>query len=182
MELFRDLLADPRIKLIFDDGRRYLLRTNERFDAVLIDPLRSVTALSNNIYSADFFDLVRGHLTPQGIFLTYVDEPDVLPRTLTEVFPYVRLYNFFALASPASFRRIEHLRDEGLKAFSSQTAAAIEQVNVVFRGDRDWVRAKTKGFPVNTDFRPVSEYYLGLSLRKIFHAHQTRRDARMDRP
>ena len=31
-------LSDKRVRLIIDDGRRFLLRTDEKFDLILIEP------------------------------------------------------------------------------------------------------------------------------------------------
>ena len=42
-------LSDSRVKLIIEDGRRFLLRTNEKLDLILIDPIRTTTSYSNNL-------------------------------------------------------------------------------------------------------------------------------------
>lgn len=61
-------LSDNRINLIIEDGRRFLLRTNEKYDLILIDPIRSTTSYSNNIYSLQFFLLASQHLKPVWYF------------------------------------------------------------------------------------------------------------------
>ena len=58
MSVFRDMLADERINLIIDDGRRFLLRTEEKFDLILIDALKTTTSYSNNVYSRQFFEMI----------------------------------------------------------------------------------------------------------------------------
>src|SRR5262249_29344926 len=34
-----------------------------------------------------------------------------------------------------------------------------------YRGDRDYVRAMSANYPINEDFRPVSEYFIGLAVK-----------------
>lgn len=48
-------LSDSRVKLSIEDGGRFLLRTNEKFDLILIDPIRTTTSYSNNLYSHQCF-------------------------------------------------------------------------------------------------------------------------------
>jgi len=61
--------SDSRVKLIIDEGRRFLLRTNEKCDLILIDPIRTTTSYSNNLYSNQCFQIINQHLTPGGAFL-----------------------------------------------------------------------------------------------------------------
>ena len=58
IEKFQSLLSNPRLTIVIDDGRRFLLNSEEQFDAVLLDPLPSATAYSNNLYSQEFLALV----------------------------------------------------------------------------------------------------------------------------
>src|SRR3990172_1971769 len=99
MTLFDRMLADPRIDIVIDDGRRFLLRTSGKYDMIFVDSQRSTTAYSNNIYSRQFFEMVRDHLTENGVFMLWMDEHRVMSRTLASVFGHVRKYRFFALAS-----------------------------------------------------------------------------------
>ena len=101
LPLFDNMLNDPRLRLIIDDGRRYLINSEEKFDLITTDPLRTTTAYSNNLYSENFFRLIDKHLTPGGIYLAWQDEHHVVPKTLASVFPYIEMQRFFCVNSNA---------------------------------------------------------------------------------
>jgi spermidine synthase len=92
------LLASPRAHIVVDDGRRFLDRSAEKFDAVIIDPPPPIEAAGSSLlYSREFYSLVREHLAPGGILQQWLytgDDADKASatRALTEVFPYVRVY------------------------------------------------------------------------------------------
>jgi spermidine synthase len=171
MTPFKEMLADSRLELIIDDGRRYLLKSNKKYDLILIDPLRSSTAYSNNIYSQQFFELVNKRLNPGGIFMVWMDEFRVMPKTVMSVFDHVRVYNFFCLGSNMPFKENYELKKHILNSFSEQEKSRIltwysrESKNV---GDNAYIEKLVAGYPINQDWKPVVEYYLGLELRKKF--------------
>jgi len=92
------LLLSPRAHIVVDDGRRFLDRSSERFDAVIIDPPPPINAAGSSLlYSREFYELVKAHLSPDGILQQWLytgDEADKASatRAMTEVFPYVRVY------------------------------------------------------------------------------------------
>jgi predicted membrane-bound spermidine synthase len=165
MEVFRTILTDPRLDVEVDDGRRFLLRSAETYDLIMIDPLRTTTAYSNNLYSSQFFELVRRHLSDEGVFLVWHDEREVLPKTLASVFPHVRYYGLCSLASDAPLLEDSRRRRQVLDAFSPQERAAIERFDLRSRGDSDYVHRLGPGHLINQDWRPYCEYFLGIKIR-----------------
>ncbi len=171
--LFERMLSDKRIRLIFDDGRRYLLRTDEKFDLILMDPLRTTTAYSNNIYSREFFNLVRKSLKDDGILMAWTDEQAVVPKTVASVFDSVRMYrlagqSYFVIASKSSITSDAVLREEMIADLSPSMRP---QISVIARNmrsveTRQDILRRTDGFPINEDKNPACEYYLGLRFRK----------------
>ena len=152
--------------MVIDDGRRFLLRSDEKFDVILMDPLRTTTAYSNNLHSRQFFALAGKHLTPGGVLMVGgVGDSPVIPRTLLEEFRYVRAYPSFSLASQAPLHRnrmrLEHLLNS-LPAEVRMVMRALEQEAQEGKA----LTEATESYPANEDWRPVSEYYLGLQLRQ----------------
>ncbi|MBI3050064.1 MAG: fused MFS/spermidine synthase [Acidobacteria bacterium] len=84
----RALLADPRVEHVFGDGRAYLMRTTRRFDIIEADALRPTSAYSGNLYSDEYFTLVRDRLKPNGVAATWAPTARV-HDTFIRVFPYV---------------------------------------------------------------------------------------------
>jgi len=85
------LLSDPRLTLRFEDGRRGLNTSAERFDVIEIDALYPWAAWSGNIYSVEFFELCRRKLAPGGLFVTWAPT-DRIKRSVAEAFPYARAF------------------------------------------------------------------------------------------
>jgi spermidine synthase len=166
--LFRELLADPRIQLIIDDGRRYLLANEKRFDLILLDPLRTATAYSNNLYSKEFFGLVREHLTVGGLMMLWQDEFDILPRTVAAAFPHLRQYGYFLLASGAPWVETPSRRGIIESGFDTDNRASIQRYLLRLAPASNVESTTVAEGPINTDWKPRTEYYLGWSSRKYF--------------
>lgn len=171
IEFFKNMLTDGRLELVIDDGRRFLLRTNKKYDLILIDPLRSTESYSNNLYSRQFFELANQHLNEGGIFMAWMDEYRVIPKTIRSAFDHVRMYNFFCLASNEPFVRNDEQRKHFFDNLTPQAQAAI--LNLIEReskkvGDRNHIERLVSRYPINQDWKPVTEYYLGLKVREKY--------------
>src|SRR5262249_11518568 len=92
------VLALPNSHLVIDDGRRYLQRTTETYDAIIIDPPPPVGAAGSSLlYSKEFYRLAQKHLSDRGILQQWLPEIGVVEqaavaRSLRESFPYVRVF------------------------------------------------------------------------------------------
>ena len=63
---------NPRTRVVFDDARHYVLTTREKFDVIASDPLDVFVKGTAALYSKEYFDSIREHLNPGGIFTLYV--------------------------------------------------------------------------------------------------------------
>jgi spermidine synthase len=61
------VLADPRVHLIFTDGRRYVQTAGRSFDAVILDLPEPSTGALNRFYTEEFFAEARAILAPGGV-------------------------------------------------------------------------------------------------------------------
>jgi hypothetical protein len=166
INVFKTLLADERINVIIDDGRRFLLRSKEKYDLILIDALRTTTSHSNNVYSREFFDLVAKHLTDGGVFLVWMDEYRVIPNTVSSVFDHVRLYDYFCLASNRAFSKNRQRAHDILMQYSTSDRERILKFEGAYVGDRAYIIRMVDGYPINQDWKPTTEYFLGLKARE----------------
>lgn len=112
------ILDNPKAHIEIDDARRFLRRTQERYDLIIIDPPPPVpTAASSLLYSEDFYDLVRKHLNNNGILAQWLPRADIattasVARALAESFPHIRVFrsienwghHFLALMAPGFSR------------------------------------------------------------------------------
>jgi spermidine synthase len=87
---------NPKGRIIIDDGRRYLKRTREKFDLVVVDPPPPPEAAGSSLlYSEQFYESVRRHLNTNGILQAWLPGGDTalayaVLRSIHESFPYVR--------------------------------------------------------------------------------------------
>jgi spermidine synthase len=82
------LLDDPRLDLTFSDGRLAMRMDDRKYDLIEADALQPEMAYSGNLYSKEFFELVRASLKPGGIFCSFAPTARTL-RTVSSVFPHV---------------------------------------------------------------------------------------------
>ncbi len=63
---------NPKTHIVFDDARHYLLTTAEKFDIIASDPLDVFIKGTAALYSREYFEAVKEHLNPGGMFTLYV--------------------------------------------------------------------------------------------------------------
>jgi len=91
--------TDSRIEIRVGDGRHELLAREERYDLVTLEPPPPSAAGVANLYSRDFYELVRERLEPGGLMaqwwpLPTQNEEDSrsLVRSFLDVFPYANAW------------------------------------------------------------------------------------------
>ena len=67
-----DVYKNPKTRLILDDGRHFLMTTNEKFDAITSDPLDPWVKGAAALYTREFFEEVKQHLNPGGVMTLFV--------------------------------------------------------------------------------------------------------------
>jgi spermidine synthase len=95
-----DVAHAPGVHITIEDGRNYLLGTQTRYDVITEEPPLVHTAGVVNLYSRDFYDLCRAHLTGHGMMAVWLatwemEEPEVkmLARAFVEAFPFVSVWD-----------------------------------------------------------------------------------------
>jgi spermidine synthase len=85
-----DVLKDPRVEVIYDDARHFLLTTREKFDIITSDPIHPWIKGSATLYTREYFELVKKHLNPGGVAVQWVpfyeSTPDVVKSQLATFF------------------------------------------------------------------------------------------------
>ncbi len=67
-----NVMNDPRVQIVYDDARHFVLTSNEKFDIITSDPIHPWVKGSATLYSKEYFDLVKQHLNPGGIVTQWV--------------------------------------------------------------------------------------------------------------
>lgn len=90
---------DPRLEIVRSDGRHELLRRHESFDVITLEPPPPAAAGVVNLYSRDFYEIVKRRLNEGGMLAQWWpivaqndEDSQSLVRSILDVFPYVTLW------------------------------------------------------------------------------------------
>jgi spermidine synthase len=85
---------DKRVVFFGDDGRHFLKTTHKKYDLISSDPTHPILG-SGNLYTKEYFELCRQHLTPKGMVSQYLplhklrlQELMGIIKTFQTVFPH----------------------------------------------------------------------------------------------
>src|SRR3990172_2313402 len=67
-----DVLDDPRVEIVYDDARHYVLTSRERFDVITSDPIHPWVKGSATLYTREYYALVKRLLNPGGVIAEWV--------------------------------------------------------------------------------------------------------------
>jgi spermidine synthase len=82
------LLNDNRIRYEFGDARLLLRQTEKKYDVIETDPIRPDGGYSGNVYSEEYFALLKQKLKPGGLAVNWAPTPRT-SSTFIKVFPHV---------------------------------------------------------------------------------------------
>jgi spermidine synthase len=173
-QLLPQNLAGQQIRIITADGRRFVQKTGERYDVVIIDLPDPSTSQLNRYYTAGFYAEVRRVLAPGGVlsfalghYENYVS-PELAQvlasahRTLRQSFAEVRMIPggrvyFLASDGPLTLDIAARLEQRGL----ATRLVNRHYLDAMLAPDRraDLDRAVAQPAKINTDFAPALYYY-----------------------
>ncbi len=168
-------LDDDRIHIISLDGRLFVERSKNKYDAVILDLPDPGTVQTNRMYTVEFFEAVRSILKENGVVSTSIVSSENFPQsrdlaplskalysTLKRIFKEVIIIPgdvsyFIASDRPLTYDVVERIEEKGVPteyvnkyyAGAKLTRERIEAANAAARG----------GTMVNRDFRPLICYY-----------------------
>ena len=90
-----DVVKNPKVQIVYDDARHFVLTTNEKFDIITSDPIHPWMKGSATLYTKEYFELCKKHLNPGGVITQWVplyeSNEDVVRSefaTFFEAFPH----------------------------------------------------------------------------------------------
>jgi spermidine synthase len=99
------LLQNPKVTIVFDDGRRWLRRHPERrFDVIVMNTTHHWRSHATNILSTEFMEMARGHLLPGGIFYFNTTDSYDVQLTAATAYPFLLRITNFVVVSDSLFR------------------------------------------------------------------------------
>jgi predicted membrane-bound spermidine synthase len=168
-----DPLQDARVRVHVEDGRQYLQTTAARYDLITGEPPPPHFAGVVNLYTREYFDLMRARLAPGGI-VTYwlpvsqlaAGDTRAILRAFCAAFPDCSLWAGSGLdwmlagtngtLQPVTEERFSRPWSEPrLKAALAEVGVEIpEQLGALFIGDAGFLRGLASGEPPLVDDFP----------------------------
>jgi spermidine synthase len=117
----RGVLDYPGLKITIEDGRNYLMRSDEQFDIITADATHPVNSSSWALFTREFYSLVHQRLSSDGVFVQWLPFHDLssqdfrdIVKTFQSVFPHTSLWytggiHSFMVATPQPLTRAEVL-------------------------------------------------------------------------
>ena len=181
-----DVLHRPNVTMHVDDGRNFLLLTPKKYDVITADLILPIHAGSGNLYSAEYFTLVRNALKENGLALQWVWGTDAeyktIMRTFLSVFPETTLWWDGSLMigskTPLVLRESDFTwklqpRGDALRQLGVTT---FEDLKRRYVAGPDEMRAFVGDGPILTDDLPLVEYFLSLPRDKGIDIRELRGD------
>ncbi len=173
-------LDDPRHQVIIDDARTTLAYRAQSYDIIISEPSNPWLAGVNNLFTTDFYRLVRRRLRPGGIFTQWIqsyelsdDSLQVLLNTVSTSFPYVHLFGTLTgsdMVMLASDRPLA-LTPAGRTVFSDEPSAGQDLARVGITSLSDLallytsvIKPPPAGTLLNTDDNSLIQYRAPLEL------------------
>jgi spermidine synthase len=71
-EVNEDVAANPKVEIVYDDARHYVLTTREKFDVITSDPIHPWVKGAATLYTKEYFEHVKARLNPGGVVTQWV--------------------------------------------------------------------------------------------------------------
>lgn len=188
------LFTDPRSKILAEDGRNFLMASDETFDLINADLFVPFRSGAGSLYTKEHFQNVKKRLNPGGLFVQWLpmyqlteNEYMIIANTLMEVFPQVTLWRNGFQPGEEVLALVGHLDNTPLpstvldsradKEYSVRGRTEYDLANLAlpfnpqtillfYCGNLSQARSIFKDYPINTDNRPLIEYLAPRSYRE----------------
>ncbi len=176
----KDVISQPKTRLILQDGKAHLLLTDKRYDVIISEPSNPWMAGLSELYSLDFFTTARSKLGPEGMFVQFIHSYQMdwatfsmVGRTFAKAFPNSYLIRTLPDAvgefAPASdylligINGTGHLDREtaeaNLHASQGSTNVTLRGVDVLYKLiESDNLKGLFGEGPIHTDDVPALEF------------------------
>lgn len=170
------LFSDPRVEIVADDARNYLLGTKEKFDIIVGDLFTPWHAGTGSLYSLEHFQMAKKQLKPDGVFAQWLPLYQLTPEsfkiiaaTFSSVFPEVTLWRADFSDSRASIAFIgqgegaqldQEVLQQNIKHIvgTRDNTAAEHMAGLFYLGNLDAIEQRLSETALNTDDKRTIEF------------------------
>jgi len=177
-------MKDPRLRVHIDDGRMFIAHAQVPYDVIISEPSNPWLAGVNNLFTADFYRLVRSRLAKGGVFCQWMQFYEMsgvtlssLLRSVHEVFPNAQVFlsNRDLLLVAAADGRPLDLNVVARRLERPEVAADLARAAIRTPADLVALRQTSLSSlvdrlppsPLNLDDRPFVEYRAPIDLYAV---------------
>jgi spermidine synthase len=84
-------LDNPKLRIVFNDGRNFLLTTEEKFDVITADPIHPWFSGAGYLYSTEYFKIAAKRLNPGGIICQWLPLYELTEDNLKSIVKTLRV-------------------------------------------------------------------------------------------
>jgi len=172
---------NDEINMIYMDAKNYIHLTDIKYDAIVNDSIHPRMFADNaSLYTKEYFESAKAHLTDKGLFMSWIPAHDVEPApvmnsiigTVMDVFPEVTIW--FMTTTPASYFFVvgseqpqyfspRYIDNELLKNGVRDSLSLIDINNSMdllscYIGDKEDLKRRIKSYRLNSDYYPFIEF------------------------
>jgi len=194
-EMTGGIFEDPRSTVLIEDGRHFLRASRERFDMINSDLFLPYRRGAGSLYSLEHYQVAAGRLNEGGVFVQWLPlyqltefEFGVIARTMLEVFGEVTMWRNNFRPGQEKVALIGRLDSAPISIPPSGNSGAMlaavdgltwqasdpdmfrvarESMPFLYAGNLAKSADLFRGFPINTDNRPIIEYQTPITFRKV---------------
>jgi len=174
-----EVLDNPKVELVLQDGRNYLLESEKEFDVISSEPSNPWTAGGATLFTQEFFELGKRRLASGGVFFQWLqlyslrpEEMKVVWATFKSVFPHVQIWlstlsgDSFLVGSneplELEWEQLVRVVDDEVMGQYLKWAEVEDEVGLLslFVTGDEGVERLAVGGEIHTDARPILEYRL----------------------
>jgi spermidine synthase len=190
----RSVLQDPRVRIIFADGRNFLLNSRAAYDVIVSEPSNPWIRGLATMFTQEFYALARSRLAPDGLMVQWIqgyniatDDLQMVVRSFRTAFPNSTMWytaagdNLLVGASRPAEISLERIQSQYEASPSlRQDFARVGMISPValladyLLGTEDLARYAGEG-PLNTDDTLWLEFSTPRSLYDAGNAEQNYR-------
>ena len=187
-----DVMHDPRVAVVYDDGRHFIQTTNEKFDVITSDPIHPWVKGSATLYTREYFETAKRHLNPGGVVSQWVPlyetSPEVVKSeiaTFLEVFPNATIWStglrgvgfdlaLVGQAEPAGPIELDRLQERWQLPGNAGVVRSLREVGFAtvidllahYAGRGEDLRPWLAGAEINRDVNLRLQYLAGLAMNE----------------
>ncbi|MFL5728728.1 MAG: spermine synthase [Cytophagaceae bacterium] len=157
-------LSDRRMKFRFQDGRYEIRNSSQKYDIIEADAIRPNALYSGNLYSLEYFSMIKSKLKKGGFAVTWCPTGRI-KNTFMQVFPYCYQIWPGILGSNEpieidSLKIMERLKSPFTEKYLNNAGIDLKPVLKDYFHSAEKINASTLKQDVNTDLFPKDEYFV----------------------